>query len=228
MSLFLLLLICMLSVSSLVAGNREKMSEESFTLSNFTDEERNSVSCPTRGLFDSSGLYVADLSRYTSKDWSYPLRGGKVISPFGGSRKNHQGIDIKTYESDTIYAVFSGRVRFSKPFFGYGNAVVIRHYNGTETLYSHNRNNLVNYGDYVHAGQPIAIIGRTGRATTEHCHFEVRINGRPYNPDLFFDCSCHRLRPVKVIVSSSGKIKIIRLSPKQDTIQSPQKIGRDN
>lgn len=75
----------------------------------------------------------------------------------------------------------------SGPYFGYGNCVVIRHANGLETLYSHNSRNLVKVGDKVKAGDPIGLTGRTGRATTEHCHFECRVNGHTFDPALIFD-----------------------------------------
>ena len=75
----------------------------------------------------------------------------------------------------------------SKPYYAYGNLVVIRHANGLETIYSHNCKNLVRSGDVVKAGQPIGLTGRTGRATTEHVHFETRINGQHFNPNLIFD-----------------------------------------
>jgi murein DD-endopeptidase MepM/ murein hydrolase activator NlpD len=71
----------------------------------------------------------------------------------------------------------------SKNYYGYGNCIIIKHDNGMETLYSHNSKNLVKEGDCVKCGQQIALTGRTGRATTEHLHFELRKNGKPQNPN---------------------------------------------
>lgn len=82
----------------------------------------------------------------------------------------------------------------SKMYGGYGNIIVIRHPNGLETVYSHNFKNFVRSGDKVKAGEPIALTGRTGRATTEHIHFEVRINGQHINPSLLFDMKTRALR----------------------------------
>ena len=56
-----------------------------------------------------------------------------------------------------------------------------------ETLYSHNSKNLVKEGDRVKCGQQIALTGRTGRATTEHLHFELRKNGKPQNPNALLE-----------------------------------------
>ena len=182
----------------------------------FTERERNVVAVPTRGLFDETDKIIVDFSKINRKDWCYPMKNGRVISPFGGKRKNHAGTDIKTFAGDTIYAAFDGRVRFAKSYYGYGNVIVLRHDIGIETLYSHNKKNLVRIGDYVKAGQPIAIVGRTGRATTEHCHFEVRINGKPYDPMRFFDNKTRQLRSISVVAHKSGRIETVNVVPEYD------------
>ena len=182
----------------------------------FTERERNVVAVPTRGLFDETDKIIVDFSKINRKDWCYPMKNGRVISPFGGKRKNHAGTDIKTFAGDTIYAAFDGRVRFAKSYYGYGNVIVLRHDIGIETLYSHNKKNLVRIGDYVKAGQPIAIVGRTGRATTEHCHFEVRINGKPYDPMRFFDSKTRQLRSISVVAHKSGRIETVNVVPEYD------------
>lgn len=127
--------------------------------------------------------------------WCYPLPGAKVISPYGrrGGR-SHTGVDLKTKSDDNIRAAFDGEVVFSAKYAGYGNLVRILHGNGLETYYSHNSKNLVKVGDRVKAGDVIALTGRTGRATTEHLHFETRINGRAYDPSRFFDHQAHAIR----------------------------------
>lgn len=118
----------------------------------------------------------------------FPLPGAKVISPYGKrSGRTHSGVDLKTKPGDKIYAAFEGEVIFSDVYHGYGNYIRIKHPNGLETCYSHNSKNLVKKGDYVKAGQVIALVGQTGRATTPHLHFEVRINGKTRNPANYFD-----------------------------------------
>ena len=86
---------------------------------------------------------TVDLSKIPDSAWCYPLPGAKVISPYGGKRRNHSGVDIKTVPNDPIYAVFGGEVTMSQVYYGYGNCIVIKHPNGLETLYSHNSKNLV-------------------------------------------------------------------------------------
>ena len=175
----------------------------------FTATERQQVGVPTPGLFTAHETsFTLDLNRL--KRWSYPLPGAKVISPYGGSRKNHKGTDLKTTAGDKIRAVFDGVVRFSGTYSAYGNIVVVRHANGLETCYSHNSKNLVRVGDRVKAGDVIARVGRTGRATTEHCHFEVRVNGMPFNSDYLFDHAAHMLKNHRLCFTrrSDGGISI--------------------
>lgn len=136
-------------------------------------------------------------------DWYYPLPGGKVISPFGGNR-NHAGTDIKTRANDTIRAAFPGHVTLSGPHYAYGNTIVIRHANGLETLYSHQSKNLVQKGAWVQAGEPIGLTGRTGRASTEHLHFETRVNGKAFNSAKLYDHANHCLWQYLFVFTKQG------------------------
>lgn len=149
-------------------------------------------------------LYLAHIDH-----WHYPLPGAKVISPYGGSRRLHTGVDLKTFPGDSIRAAFDGIVIGSGDMSGYGNCVVIRHAFGIETLYSHNRKNMVSTGDYVHAGQVVALTGRTGRATTEHLHFEVQVAGRRYDPQLLFDHESQQLRKHRLLFQKNGNVKTL-------------------
>lgn len=134
-------------------------------------------------------------SETVSKQWYFPLPGAKVISPYGRRNgRQHAGVDLKTKAKDKIYAAFDGEVVFSKKFSGYGNLVRIKHADGLETYYAHNSKNLVKVGQHVKAGQVIALVGQTGRATTPHLHFETRVNGKPQNPANYFDLTNHTLR----------------------------------
>ena len=139
--------------------------------------------------------------------WCYPLPGAKVISNYGrrGGRQ-HTGTDLKTKPNDNILAAFDGEVVFSCKYSGYGNLIRIKHPCGLETYYSHNSKNLVKVGDRVKAGQVIALTGRTGRATTEHLHFETRMNGRNINSDKFFDHQNHTIRLKAFKKTSNGYV----------------------
>jgi murein DD-endopeptidase MepM/ murein hydrolase activator NlpD len=112
--------------------------------------------------------------------WPVP---GPVISTFGQrSRGWHAGVDIKAETGSEIFAAAHGTVVYSGWIRAYGQVVKIQHSNGFITLYAHNQKNLVEVGEDVEAGQLIALVGRSGHATGPHVHFEVRRDGKAYNP----------------------------------------------
>ena len=170
----------------------------------FTENEKRQIAVANPQLFTNNDTEIIDLSLLPKGSYAFPLPGAKVISPYGGRRKHHSGIDLKTKANDTIIAAFDGTVRMSQPYFAYGKVIVIRHYNGLETIYSHNSKNLAKVGDVVKAGQPIALTGRTGRATTEHLHFEIRLNGKHFNPDIIFDFSKNDLKRKYLVCTKKG------------------------
>ncbi len=121
-------------------------------------------------------------------NFRFPLDSGYVSSPYGWRRNRmHAGVDIKAYRGDNIYAIFDGVVRMSKYYTAFGNVVVIRHFNGLETVYAHASKLKVKVNQTVKAGDVIALAGRTGRATGDHLHFEVRVNGQNIDPSLLLD-----------------------------------------
>jgi murein DD-endopeptidase MepM/ murein hydrolase activator NlpD len=157
--------------------------------------------------FGGGNSFTIDFRELPDSEWHYPLPGGKVISSYHAKgRSGHSGTDIKTKPNDSIYAAFAGIVTMSKPFAGYGNCITIRHASGLTTLYSHNSKNFVVEGDYVEAGQVIALTGRTGRATTEHLHFEVRTGRTTHNPNVIFDLEKRTLRRQKLTFYKNGKV----------------------
>jgi lipoprotein NlpD len=108
---------------------------------------------------------------------------GPISSPFGRRRSGwHRGMDIKADLGASVLAAAEGVVVASGMEPRYGRVVKIEHDDGFMTVYAHNDTNLVEVGDVVPAGQKIATIGRTGRATGWHLHFEVRRDGLVYNP----------------------------------------------
>lgn len=161
-----------------------------------------------------------------SRNWSYPLPGAKVISSYGSrGGRGHSGTDIKTKANDNILATFDGEVVFSGPYSGYGNLIRIKHANGLETYYSHNSKNFVKVGDRVKAGDVIALTGRTGRATTEHLHFETRINGQSVNSARFFDHDRHQLRFDAFTKDGMVKSKSAKAG-KQDKVKASKKTKK--
>ena len=167
-------------------------------------EKAQTIGLDSNDPFKGSNVYRLNLDLI--KDWHYPLDGAHVISGYGGKRKNHSGVDIKNGPGNKVYAAFDGKVVQSGVFSGYGKCITIRHAFGIETRYSHNSKNFVNVGDIVKAGQVIAIVGRTGRATTEHVHFETRIAGRAFNPEYMFDNNKNQLQHGTLQFKKNGSV----------------------
>ena len=119
----------------------------------------------------------------SSGQLSSPVAVINVTSSYGsrGSR-HHNGVDLKAPRGTPIYASADGVVTFVGSSGSFGKIVKLSHGGGLETWYAHNDSNLVEIGETVTQGQMIATVGRTGNATTDHVHFEVRINGRVQNP----------------------------------------------
>ena len=108
---------------------------------------------------------------------------GPVTSTFGRRRSAwHRGIDIKAERGTPVWAAAAGVVLVSRVEPRYGRVIKLAHPYGIVTVYAHNEQNLVRAGDRVAAGETIATVGKTGRATADHVHFEIRRDGRAYNP----------------------------------------------
>ena len=108
---------------------------------------------------------------------------GPVTSGFGWrDSTQHNGIDLDLNKGDKVAAAFDGMVRVAKSCGGFGNVVIIRHYNGLETVYGHLSKIKVKPGQVIVAGQVIGLGGSTGHSTGSHLHFEVRFKGVPINP----------------------------------------------
>ena len=158
--------------------------------------------------FTITNTFRLDLEKIEEQAWAYPLPDARVISPYGGARR-HSGVDLKTKPNDEIYAAFDGEVVASGPYYGYGNCIRIKHAYGLETLYSHQSKNMVKKGDKVKAGQVIGLTGRTGRATTEHLHFEVSFGGKRLDPAIIFDHSNHKLKAATLHLTKGKGVKSV-------------------
>ena len=117
----------------------------------------------------------------------WPVK-GVLYSRYGVRQgQRHDGIDIAAPEGSPIAAAAPGEVVYAGAQSGYGSIVILRHDRGLLTLYAHASKLLVRQGERVGAGQPIAKVGRSGRTTGPHLHFEVREGTRPRNPLFYLD-----------------------------------------
>ena len=144
------------------------------------------------------------LTEDSNKGFKIPVP-GVTTSRYGiRNGKNHNGIDLNLKTGDTVCAAWSGKVRYAK--FndgGFGNLVIIRHYNGLETFYAHLSKLLVFPDQDVIAGETIGLGGSTGHSTGPHLHFEVRFYDDPINPEEMIDFATKKLKFENLFVHKS-------------------------
>ena len=142
------------------------------------------------GILES--LFTIDSAKKKLIPTMLPVEGGWYssnfgwrIDPFTGQRAYHEGIDVMAEQGVTIHAAAGGVVVYSDFHPQYGNMIEIDHGNDLISRYAHASLRLVKVGDVVLRGAKIGEVGRTGRATGTHLHFEVRQRGAPVNPTQF-------------------------------------------
>jgi murein DD-endopeptidase MepM/ murein hydrolase activator NlpD len=147
-----------------------------------------------RSYRDSLKLHLTDPTR--QRYAKMPLLTTPITSGFAfRGYRWHYGMDLDLETGDSVKTVFDGVVRIQAwDGGGYGNYILVRHYNGLETVYGHLSKALVTVGTFVKAGQLIGYGGSTGRSTGSHLHFEVRYQGNPINPVLMYDFPGYKLR----------------------------------
>ena len=113
----------------------------------------------------------------------WPVQGDVSRGFEQDATRRHDGIDIVAPKGTSIQAAAEGEVIFSGwgPG-GYGRIVILQHQFDVVTIYAHNHENLVQPGQYIRQGEPIATVGQSGRATGNHLHFEVRHKAVPISP----------------------------------------------
>lgn len=117
-----------------------------------------------------------------------PLRELTVTSPYGNRKgKAHTGVDLSAQLGDSVFCCFDGVVRMAKEYGAYGNVVVVRHYNGLETVYAHLSEMKVAVNQIVSAGEVLGLAGHSGRATGDHLHFETRFLYEHFDPAKMID-----------------------------------------
>ena len=110
---------------------------------------------------------------------------GERADPFDGTEAFHKGVDFAGSAGSNVTAVAAGVVTWAGERIGYGKLIEINHGDGFVTRYAHNERTLVSVGQTVKRGEPVALMGSTGRSTGPHVHFEVLRNGRQVDPLSF-------------------------------------------
>lgn len=109
--------------------------------------------------------------------------GGRTVTGCAACSTSHQGTDFAAASGTPVFAVMSGTVESAGVLGGYGNQVLLRHADGTETRYGHLSVVGVRAGQVVTVGQQIGAVGSTGVSTGPHLHFEVIAGGRAVDPE---------------------------------------------
>lgn len=138
------------------------------------------------------------------KRWCIPIQGAVLSSfKYRGSRFHH-GLDIDLNVGDPVKAAFDGVVRYAQyNKGGFGNCVIIRHYNGLETYYAHFSKIKVRPYQRVSAGEVIGLGGCTGRCYGPHLHFEVRFYDTALDPAEIFDFEKNTLKDENILICPS-------------------------
>lgn len=154
-----------------------------------------------------------------------PRKGG-VNSEYGWRhRRFHYGIDLDLDIGDSVVSAFDGVVRVSRYHKGYGNVVVVRHYNGLETIYGHLSVARVVENQNVKAGELLGYGGSTGRSTGPHLHFETRYLGTPFNPRKVIDIEKRCLQSDTLMIS---KYTFNNIQPKKSVVATTQSSGNQS
>lgn len=140
------------------------------------------------GLNPNRVASLADWIRASAAPTLWPVEGrvtssfGERIDPFNGEGAFHSGVDISSGYGHAIIAPADGVVRFADYMSGYGRLAMIDHGHGVSTRYGHMSAFAVTAGQSIHRGDVIGYVGSSGRVTSPHLHYEVRINDTPVNP----------------------------------------------
>jgi len=128
-----------------------------------------------------------------------------VITSTYGHRWNrsHRGIDLDLQVWDPVHSAFKGKVRYAGFYGGYGRVVVVRHYNGLETLYAHLHRYKVAIGDEVEAGDVVGLGGSSGQSTGSHLHFECRFKGVAFDPATIIDFKNEKLIDKRITITKT-------------------------
>ncbi|MBU2929032.1 peptidoglycan DD-metalloendopeptidase family protein [Winogradskyella psychrotolerans] len=135
-------------------------------------------------------LFPLELN-FTDSTYASPVSHKKVITSHYGWRngRGHKGIDIDLVTGDSVVAILDGIVRFARYANGFGNTVVVRHYNGLESTYAHLSHIGVKANDTLARGQYLGKGGNTGNSRGSHLHLEISYKGEQIHPEYLFDFS---------------------------------------
>jgi len=202
--LALLLLGCKISRKGTASKSPAVNTSSGYPASEYYGDTWNTEHIRTNNDSKSTGKLSLNLTPAGTSGFVMPVC-GKALSEFGArSGRTHTGIDLKLEKESPVHCAFDGMVRLAKVYGNYGKTVVVRHDNGMETVYSHLNSIAVKQNQRMKAGDRIGGGGKTGNASTEHLHFEIRFKGEPFNPRLVIDVEKCRLKTNVLTINNNS------------------------
>ncbi len=110
---------------------------------------------------------------------------GQRTDPFSGEGAYHTGVDLSAPKGTPVRVTADGLIVHADYYGGYGRLVVVDHGNGMQTYYAHLSKINILAGQEVRRGEIVGLVGSTGRSTSPHLHYEVRVGKAPVNPNRF-------------------------------------------
>ena len=157
--------------------------------------------------------------------FTFPISGNLSQSFIKNKGKQHTGIDFSVSKSEPVVACFDGVVRIAKKYETYGNTVIIRHYNGLETVYASLNQVCVTSNQQVKAGE---LIGYVGINSKNVLHFEIRFLNEFFNPEKVINFSERKLQSNMLILTPVDFISVPVVMPnpavKQEETKTEDKI----
>ena len=167
----------------------------------------------------------------------FPCTFNEISCEYGLTKRGdfHPGVDLSVEYQTLVKSCFDGVVRMAKPYGDYGLTVVVRHYNGLETVYAHLDKVCVKPGQMVNAGDVIGQTGHSGNVKENTLHFETRFMNEHFDPELMIDFDEEDLRKNTLSLSSED-IRVIDTeqtgtapkTPVSQTTQSRVSVSPDN
>jgi murein DD-endopeptidase MepM/ murein hydrolase activator NlpD len=173
-------------------------------------------------------LIIRLLGKNNNEKFCFPYKGQKTSGYAWRWGRPHTGLDIALNVGDPVHAAFDGVVRVAKYNGGYGNMVLIRHYNNLETLYGHMSEIKVKVGQVVKAGDVIGLGGSTGHSTGPHLHFECRCMYACFDPEWIVDIHTYKLKTkiIKIDKSYFGIAPSEEIAERRTRISKMAKVNR--
>lgn len=173
--------------------------------------------------FDGNSLRII-LVQSNNNPFFFPCIGATSVNTTYGAGKNnefHPGVDIMVKNGSPVRCCFDGVVRMAKIYGDYGRVVVVRHYNGLETIYANLSKIMVKPGQILQSGDILGASGKSGKTGAEQLHFETRFMNGCFNPSLFIDFDYMEIKENTLVLSESDLM--IQSQDKAEKKSEPEK-----